>query len=905
MPSMKIGNYKIFFIIIGLFTFLFYPGKVFTQSYGLGFNSHDVVQDRRTSLDLFPEKAYCFHGDFEISFEMSFLPGQKVYFGYILRLIKDDKENIDLIYDEDASVRKHFKVVIGGNLTGIGFDLDSDNLFRKWNKCWLKFDSKNDRLLFYTGKTCYIQNKIGLTNKSCFKAYFGTNQYKQFKVTDVPPMRIRNIQINRDGTEQFHWPLDERDGTVVHEIINNKEAVVTNPIWIKNEHYAWKLQKTMVVKGNASLAFNSGKGLLYIVGSDSLFTYSIADLQLTGLAYQSGRQLLLRGNQSLFVPFTNNLYNTYIDQKLVTAFNFNDKRWNKKYLPGPSTDYWQLNKFFSAVDTSLYLMGGYGHLLYKNTIYRYHFSSGTWQNIMPSGDRLIPRYLAALGTTARGDSVYILGGFGSPTGQQILNPQSIYDMMLFDVKNKRFRKLYDLSPGKEDFVFANSLVIDEKTKSYYGLIFPNYRYNSELQLIKGSLFSPSYTLVGNKIPYSFHDVHSFADLYYCPGNNTFVAVTLLSNSNDNNTINTTTVNIYTLAGPPVTSESEYAELPVKKQFPYLLLYSILALLIIVTGYLYVRKRNLRKAVTQHTIADTVTVLGNTHSQTVLQERASGTRDSLIKDEKILIANTNNRNSNKGSYNSSKKENSDKGNPIPTRSSIFLFGEMQIFDKDGTDISGYFTPLIKELFLLILLYTLKKGRGVSPDKLNEILWSDKSAQAARNNRSVNIAKLKSILDKVEHCQLSKDTGYWKLEIDYAFITVDYHDYLSIVTDKKQLNKQKINDLANITQRGSFLSNIEYGWLDDFKSEVSNTIIDIYLHFAASIPIAEDPEFLVKLANYIFYFDAVNEEAMVIKCKSLAYLGKHSLAKNTFDSFIKEYKLIYGEEFNKDLQSILES
>lgn len=890
MPSMKIGICKIVFLIIGFGASLFYSNNIFAQSYGLGFNSHEVVQDKRTSLNLFPDKAYCSHGDFEISFEMSFFPGHKIYFGYILRLIKDDEENIDLIYDEDISIHKHFKVVIGGNLTGIGFDLDSKSLFQKWNKCRLKFDSKNDRLLFYTGKTCYIQNKIGLTARSCFKAYFGTNQYKQFKVTDVPPMKIRNIQVYQDGNVQFHWPLDEREDTVVHEIVNNAAAVVANPIWIKNEHYAWKLQKTLVVKGNASLAFNSGKGLLYIVGIDSLFTYSIADLQLTGLAYQFSRQLLLRGNQSLFVPFTNNLYNAYIDQKLVTAFDFNDKKWNKKYLPEPTTDYWQFNKFFSAVDTSLYLMGGYGHLQYKSMVYRYHIPTGTWQRIESSGDKLIPRYLGALGTAGKGDSVYILGGYGSPTGQQILNPQSIYDMMLFDVKSKKFRKLYDLSPGKEDFVFANSLVIDEKAKTYYGLIFPNYRYNSELQLIKGSLLSPSYSLVGNKIPYLFHDVHSFADLYYCPNSNTFLAVTLLSNSNDSSTVNNNTiVNIYTLAGPPVTGESVYAELSQQKHYPYLFFYVIIPLLGIVVGYVFIRKRNLLKSVTRNT------VVGDLHNPVTIQSdtlhgEAVGSSELLNTGERVL---------------SVKNRNFNNADATLYKGSIFLFGEMQIFDKDGIDITKHFTPLIKELFLVILLYSIRRGRGVSSDKLNEILWSDKSAQSARNNRSVNIAKLKTILDKVEHCQLSKETGYWKIEIDYAFITVDYHHYLSIVKDKNQLNKQKINELANITQRGSFLSNIEYSWLDDFKSEVSNAIIDTYQHFATSIPVAEDPEFLIQLANYIFYFDAVNEEAMVIKCRALAYLGKHSLAKNTFDNFTKEYKLIYGEEFNKDLQAILES
>jgi two-component SAPR family response regulator len=239
-----------------------------------------------------------------------------------------------------------------------------------------------------------------------------------------------------------------------------------------------------------------------------------------------------------------------------------------------------------------------------------------------------------------------------------------------------------------------------------------------------------------------------------------------------------------------------------------------------------------------------------------------------------------------------------------KNTIFLFGDLQLFTPEGNEITKYFTPLLKELFLIIALYSIKLDRGVSSEKLNEILWFDKSEKSARNNRSVNIAKLKSLLDKMGDCHLSKDTGYWKIDIDYSKIMVDYHNYLNIVSNKSKLNKQKIIQLTHITQRGNFLSNIEYEWLDAFKSEVSNEITDSYISFANSIKIADDPEFLIKLANDVFYFDPVNEDAMIIKCKALAHIGKHSLAKQTFENFNKEYKVIYGESFSRDFNSILE-
>src|SRR5690606_7710533 len=126
---------------------------------------------------------------------------------------------------------------------------------------------------------------------------------------------------------------------------------------------------------------------------------------------------------------------------------------------------------------------------------------------------------------------------------QILNPKNIYDMVFFDPQKKSFRKIFELDPKVEEFAFANSLVVNEKEESYYALVFPNHKYNSSLQLIKGRLDSPKYTYLGNKIPYAFNDIHSFADLFYCENQEKFVAVTLYRDEKNNKS----QINIYTLS----------------------------------------------------------------------------------------------------------------------------------------------------------------------------------------------------------------------------------------------------------------------------------------------------------------------------------------------------------------------
>ncbi|WP_183576831.1 galactose oxidase [Mucilaginibacter sp. X5P1] len=862
---MRLGC-KIFKIVFCfLCVLLIFRSEGYGQSYGLAFSSHEVFQDKRTSLDLSPDKTLCFNDNFDISFDISFIPNHAVYFGYIIRIIADDNRNIDLVYvDTTKGKGKHFNVIIGDRLSKVAFNISRDKLFGQWNKLSIKFDFDHDRILFYNGQTVFIENGMHLKKNSCYKVLFGINNYKEFQTTDTPPMKIRDIRVTENNQLKYNWPLNEVSGLVAHEIISQNDASVANPMWVTAMHRDWQKVQGVTVNGLASVAFDPKKEEVYLIASDSLYTYSVNTEKWQDKGYHGGDKIILnQGNQSIFNQFNQTLYNFFPNQRFAANYNFKSDLWNRKFSPNHITDLWHLNKFFSKADTTLYFLGGYGHLVYKNKVQQYHLNSGTWNDVKTTGDFFMPRYLAGLGTTANGDTAYILGGYGNSSGQQILNPRNIYDMMRFTVKDKAFKKLFELKVNDQDFAFANSLVIDDHTKTYYGLIFPQHKYNSTLQLIKGSLAKPDYTLMGSAIPYSFHDTHSFADLYYCPASKRFIAVTLLRKDNGQ-----TEVKIYTLQGPPY----GISTLPaiVKSKVQWYIISGIIVLGIVLLLYIYRYKRK-RKTVTTVAVNQPENPAVSKSAATVPIDIAVS--NMWVFDPKLHVRNT-----------------------------ILLFGEFQVFDAEGVDITKYFTPLIKELFLIILLYSLRWGRGLSSEKLNEILWYDKSAKDAGNNRSVSIGKLKNLLDKMGYCHLSKDTGYWKVDIDHDHIYIDYYNYLNIVNDKEELDIKKIKYLSEITKRGNFLSDIEYEWLDFFKSEISNVVIDTYLNFAHSGR-THDPEFMVELANFIFYFDPVNEEAMVIKCKALAALGKHSLAKKAFDTFVKDYREIYGEDFKKDFNSVL--
>ncbi|HEY9262136.1 hypothetical protein [Chitinophaga sp.] len=817
------------------------------QTDGLGFCSHEAIPDKRTGLALGAEQPLCFTNSFELSFEISFIPQQKNYFGYVVRVIQNEEKNIDILYDYDPKFGdKHFRLIIGDSYSGISFNIPDLGKKDDWHQIRLQFDARQGMLTVVRDQESF-RERIGVPEKSCYRVFFGANDYKTFKNADVPPMKIRNVRMNEQGALRYVWPLNEEAGMVAADSLGRQPGIAVNPVWIKKMHRNWQPLQRLSVKGPVSVAFNQQEGILYLISCDSLFSYHLLPNKVVPAVYTSGRQNLFNAYQSLYNASTREIYTFSLDLKRMGSLKVDSLSWNK-YLepPARSSGYGHFNKYLQG-DSMLYTFNGYGFFLYKSDIYSKAVTSNGNTGIDSVGSGITPRYLAAAGADANG--LYMIGGYGNASGKQVLNPKNLYDLQYFDARSRTFKKLYELKKDTEEFVFANSLVIDSAEQSYFGLIFPKHKFNSGLQMIKGSLHKPVFTTVGNPIPFEFQDVDAYADLFYSPAAKRFVAVTLYSPDDHTNT----TVNIYSLYDPPFPLETALPP-PARIGKAWLLAISILTagLLLGVIGVGLLKRKGM-----------------------------SGDAPATLVDYTT----------------------EDIAEPSPLKNAIYLFGDFQVFDEEGNDITKLFTPLVKELFLIILLYTLKWERGISAEKLKEQLWFDKSPESARNNLAVNIAKLKNILDKIKGCELSKDTGYWKIKTGEAPLYIDYLAYLSGIRQGDRASRSGMIQLGDIIHRGSFLPTDEQDWLDPFKSEIANEITDRYLHYAAAVDIKEDPAFLIRMADYGYAFDAVNEDVIRVKCKALVLQGKHSLARATFENFVREYRKLYGEDYSADFQQTI--
>ena len=231
---------------------------------------------------------------------------------------------------------------------------------------------------------------------------------------------------------------------------------------------------------------------------------------------------------------------------------------------------------------------------------------------------------------------------------------------------------------------------------------------------------------------------------------------------------------------------------------------------------------------------------------------------------------------------------------PEANYIQLFGDFKVLDKDGTDISSQFSPKLKQLFLIILLYSQRNKTGISTKELTDILWLGHSSQSAKNSRGVTIRKLRLIIESLDSVQINFHIDRWSM----AFGGSVYCDYVECL---KLLKREKIHDtdfnlnFYHIIQEGDLFKGESYDWLDDFKGFVGNNIVDILLKFINELSVENDNELILKLTDRILVTDPVNDQALAYKLKVLIKQNNSNLARYTFDRFCLLYEELYGEKF----------
>lgn len=814
---------------------------------GLFFASSEVVQDQRTSLNLTPEDPVKLSGGLTLQFDIKPRSGDG-YYGYIFRILANSTDNFDFIANY-ASTHDNFSLIFKDKiLCTFRWDELPGMQYNSWSHVTFHLDLEKQNVQISINNVSK-DVKINYSEKSPhFDILFGKSNFPAFQSTDVCPMTLKNIQIyNHNDKLVREWHLSKHLRDNVYDEVTGAVAAVENPKWLIDTHLSWEEVAQFNLKAFYGVVNNNRTDELYFVNENNIIRFNLVTNTFDSIPYLGGKPYKqVNEKHVVFNPFTSEIWSYNLDQPGISKFNFSTQRWSGSPEDPQESNFGHHNKIISPVDGSLVAMFGYGLYRYNSTVFNYHPGNNTWNKYDRSG-QIEPRYLAATGLL-NNQTLLVFGGYGSKTGRQELSPGVYHDLYSFDLKSLQFKKLLEYPSSSSPFVPAESLIIDEDATGFYSLIFDNSKYDSRLKLARFGINEPTQFVYPDSIAFNFLDIESWSYLYLDKTVRKLFAVTT----------NKSKIHIYSMAYPPLVQADVFQVVkskgnPVTTIAKYIFLGLIVICLIL--AYFFYRKKMRKKPEEKSFVPD--------FSEQLFR-----------KVEQIK------------------------------KSSVLFLGGFQIYNGEGVDITSDFSPTLKQLFLIIFFSTVHRGKGISSKKLDEVLWFDKSEKSARNNRNVNISKLRNAIEEVGGMEIVSENSYWKLVISPNI----YCDYLRVlnITNKPEdepLNINDITELSELLDNGELLPNLQVDWLDSYKAQYTNSVIDFLVKLLSKSEIKSNKKLLLHISDCILSLDSLNEDALVVKCQILHKEGKGSVALNVYNSFCKEYHTLLNAEYPASFNDVI--
>jgi two-component SAPR family response regulator len=808
---------------------------------GLFFASHEVILDKRTSLCLTPGHPFTFDKSFAVEFDAKFRQGDG-YYGVICRLIGNGTTNIDLISNL-ASETANFWLVVKDT---IPFSYKLSEIprcgFGSWTKIRIAFDLKKSEITLSINGCKKEKVVKGISSLHDFDMIFGACKNARFLNTDVSPMTLRDVVIlNHQNKVLREWKLSKHALNAVYDEVKGDKATVYNGEWIADKSVRWEKLRSLKVTGLIGVAKNEQEGVYYLIGRRYMLAYSAPSNRIDTIRYFTGCPYNNYYNYFVYNKPVNQIWSYDVGNKVINIFDFQKRSWSQSGFDYKEPDVAHHNKIISPVNGNLVTFGGYGHYRYKSQVNIFDQKQNGWKRVDVSNE-IAPRYLSAAGLSEN-NQLLVFGGYGSKSGRQEVSPEFFYDLYAIDLKNYQVKKLCQYATPDIPYVPCEALIKKPHSDCFYTLLYNSGHFTSCLRLAEFRTDKSEYVVYPDSIPYNFSDIESWCTFFLYDKTSTIFALT----------VHKTDVEIYSLAYPPLLRSEVIQPVPGND-----LVIWIIGLVVALGGLAFVYIRFVRK------------------------------KPKLEEPEPYLPFAVESDSQNIATFDV----------PLRTsKSSIYLLGGFQVFDMNGMDITASFTPTLKQLFIIVFLYTVKTGRGISTAKLNEILWFDKSETSARNNRNVSISKLRGLLNKIGEIDLEQENTYWRIRMEGV-----YSDFVEITSLSKKFGtpgviptEAEILRFVHVAFPGELLPDVQIDWMDEFKADFLNTVLDRLGSFTELEQVKKNDHLLTYIADCILRYDAINEEAIALKCSVLYKLGKKGLAKNAYDSFSREYKNLLGSDY----------
>jgi two-component SAPR family response regulator len=785
---------------------------------------------------------------------------KELEFGHIVNVISDSGDKIALNFSADNKDNRYPSLIINENF----YPITNKIVFEQWIPVCLKFSSRKDSLHLSYGdiQKSYPLNLNGWDN---IKVAFGVCLYHGFETFEAAAINVKDIKIYSKEKLIRHWALKEHDNDVCYDLIHHVPAIAVNPVWLVDSHTNWKkiYSKEFKYNNNPQYAFDAQKDILYIVPDEkTVIAYSpVADKERV-IAVKSGYPASISTNGLIYDSLNDELVSYSLDEEQLSRFSFKNREWSKDIPCKQETRFWHHTASLNPTDSSLVAFGGYGYYQYKNNLFTVKLNGDIWEKNQLL--TIMPRYSPA--SAVVDNKLYIFGGRGSETGKQEVNPQFKYDMYAVDLTNGESRLLWETQEDPQ-YLPCGNMIYNPFDSCFYvltnienGMLIRITTRNSRIERISNGI---QQSLTADFLFYNLYLSENQQKLYALFCSNLKQGMSVLS--------------LYEINFPPL-SQSEISQSQnIREEHPHRLIFAgILSAALLAIALLFFTGRKRKKSGTEKTTIAAATA-----------------------EKKIAVR---------------EKETPAEAEKIPEHAKIYskakqcvsLLGGFDVIDKEGNNITANFTPILKNLLLLILLYSQTNEKGVKDSKIDYLLWSDKDSKAARNNRNVSLTRLRLLLENIGNISLLNNNGFWRIDFGKD-VFCDYKTAFDMIERYKagDIDKNSLARLLELLMYGQLLPYTQSDWIDKFKSDYSNDAIDILYNLLQSSNRTGDERLALQIADTIFLFDSLNEEALAIKCSILYHSGKKGLAKSAYDIFAKEYKITLGEDYKHSLAQVLEA
>lgn len=832
-----------------------------STKYGLMFRSHTVNQDERTTLDLSPEKPFNFQSGFSMSFDLKLQEADLTY-GYVFRIIWNELSSFDLVTHLNTEKINYVLSDSGNILKNCEFKCHKDSIANRWMKIRIEVNEEGIR--------CIVDSTVKsishpLEKMKNVKISFGKNKYPNFNTTDVAPMAIRDLKLYNSKGELIHyWKMEQHNKNEVYDLINGRRAVVENGIWNIDEHVKWKPCISLPFEEkNVQIACDKEEGIVFMASEKYIYKYDIKTKHIDKIEVKKGRPHIAGGSQLVYDRAGQRLISYSILDDNLVAFDFDKGEW-PEHPTEKLAVIQQHNRFIDAESHTLVVFGGYGNHTYHAELAQHELNGEGWK-IETIDSVLSPRYLSAVGDIGNGKFL-LLGGYGSTSGKQEEFPKNLYDLYSVDYKNLSCQKLAEF-PVEEPIVFSNSMVVDSLSKKLYAFKYLNDRFHSSARLFSVDLENFEREYFPDSIPYNFLDAESFCDIFLHKATNNLYSVLL-----QESTPGSYSVDIYSLSYPPLNWEDILQDNYLReeggtKRFLYGLSVGI-GLGLILFLYFFWKRKTIKSL--------------------------SGADISSQQDINTLFPKDTIGFSPKDTPGFSPKDVLDLTDKKQS-SAIYLLGGLQIFDSKGEEITHKFTPVIRQMFLFILLHFIQTKKGITSERLDETFWPGMDKDSASNNRNVNIRKLRILLKEIGNIALKNEKSYWLLDIGPE-VFIDYEEITSLLLADRlssDFDGKRLERILELAAQGILLPNVITNWSDQYKSEYSGKIINYLLEKSRTAEVQKNLALMQKIADVVLLHDDIDEEAIRLKCIALYKSGQKGLSKSRFEKFKADYYRLLNE------------